>query len=187
MIVTRTQLGLIRAGKLGTAYVPIAVAKWWKPKRSYVALRMAERVDDEREVRTTPHHITIIGLGKPQAVSDIVGRIEADPGYWELCYPESKGDCVWVAFALGDWRDHARLLAGGRRGANERGYTRSPALALDPDAECVDDEYLARFAKVAEAFIVAKQDERRIARDEAQRNRSRAHAVRGHLRNKGDA
>lgn len=173
MIVTRIQLGLIRAGKLGTAYVPASAAKRWHPMRSYVGLQVCERVDDEREMRDTTHFVTIIGLGKPQPIKDLVGRIEADPAYWELLYPTSRGDCVWVGFALGDWRDRPRFLAGRRKdGSTTANYTSSPGAALDPDAEVVDEWWLARFAAAASPFIEFKQTQRRL-------RENKAHAERG--------
>jgi hypothetical protein len=171
-VFTRTQWGLVRAGKLGTAYVPPAVAARWKPNRSYVAARVCELVEDERTVRDTGYHVTVIGVGAVQTVASLVGRIEADPGYWKLLYPGPVGACVWVAFALGDWRDRPRLLAATRQGSDERGYTATPGLALD-DAECVDDEWLGRFAKTASPFIEAKQAERRLRREAAQGLRSK--------------
>ena len=172
MNVTRSQWGLIRAGKLGTAYVPPAVATRWKPNRSYIAVRVHELVDNEQLVRDTGYHVTVIGKGDPTPIASLVGRIEADPAYWTLLYPGHAGECVWVAFALGDWRDRPRLLATGRRGADERGYTATPALALD-DAECVDDEWLAKFAKAANPFIEAKQAERRGRRERSMALRAR--------------
>lgn len=171
MIVTRTQFGLIRAGKLGTAYVPVGVAKRWKPRRSYVALRVCERIEDERVVRDTGFHVTIIGLGTPEPVSGIVGRVEADPAHWDLLHPGWMGDCLFVAFALGDWRDRARLLADGhsRQGSDDRGYTSVPFHAVDDAGEAVSDEWLERFAKAAAPFIEAKQRQRRDGQLEARK------------------
>jgi hypothetical protein len=197
MIVTRSMYALIRAGRLGTMYVPPKIAKPWKPGRSYLALRVAEMIDEEREVRATDYSVTIIGVGDHQPIRDLVGHVAADPGYWQLVYPEvaiAHDDCVWVSFALGDWRDHTRFLAGrpGRvrfkidRGTNrwvidtsderpddDRGYTGTPFLALDPDAEPVDDEYLKRFVQVADPFIREKQIERQARRERAKAARSR--------------
>ena len=165
MIVTRSQYALIRAGRLATIYVPPYVAKPWKPSRSYLGLRIAETLDGERQVRQTDHSVTIIGVGDPKPVRDLVGRVEADPAYWDLVYPEHDGDCVWVAFALGDWRDRPRLLGAGRRGSDDRGYTTVPELAVDPDGECVDDEWLKRFGDAAVPFIQARQADRQARRN----------------------
>jgi len=186
VIASRTQFTLIRAGRLGTAYVPLDVMARWRPKHSYVAIRVCEVVEGVRQVRSTEHHVTIIAVGGPEPISSIVGRVEADPAHWDLLYPGHGPDCAWVAFALGDWRDHARLLARARRGSDARGYTTVPALSLDPDGECVSDEWLALFAKEASGFIENKQAERREERVKARSDHGRLMGERNQQRRLND-
>ncbi len=180
MIVTVKQASQILAGSVVRAFVPPAHAARWHVGRPVTLRRIA--IDENTGTRTRvvitaaprpgaerePLVITPVAFGEVQPLASVTLKQILRAGFrttddfravWAELY-RSEAAVAEVVFVPGDWSDRPRLLAAGRRGADDRGYTTSPALALD-DAECVDDAWLAKFARAANPFIEAKQAERR--------------------------
>ena len=112
--------------------------------------------------------ITVIRLDYPVDLRDVGSdaaracgfrTVEAFRDSWTMSHPRSPQVAIaW--FALGNWMDPDTYLAyGGRRaGANDRGYTQSRAMSLDPEAP-VPPEVAAAFA-----FSNRQSDDARRAR-----------------------
>jgi hypothetical protein len=192
MIVTARLAGEIRAERVSCAFVPPAHAARWRVGRP-VKLRRLTVIDGDRSLvvvtdpardgaEREPVVVTPVAFSDVRPLAAVTLKQALRAGFlttadfraaWTELY-RVEAAAVEIVFKLGDWSDRPRMLAAGRRGADERGYTTSTALALD-DAECVDDRWLAKFAKAASPFIEAKQTERRREQDAKRQGRAQPH------------